>query len=376
TYEKDSQLTSIGRKAFSMQYEIWWDVEYFDYDSESKLTTLTVPEHVTTIGKSAFDNLTALRYLNWNAIECRDFEVHRGSIYSRTTVDGPFNKVEYATSTAGCKDGIIANFGSQVKKIPAATFYGVSNLISVSFGGGIGMLNRVCESIGDYAFYGCTGLFDLSLPVTLKTIGAYAFYECFSLINLYIPSTLTTVGNNAFYCPKLVEICNDSSITIHVGGSQTLEMNIYSSSSGSSKLFSYGMDGNDVYTFYQDGSTYYLMGTRDNTAHGLNLPQFVFKGNAKVSDTYIIHAYAFYGRNDDTIIISKPEAIAEIQSNAFNKIKNASVFFNGTAEKWNEMPRSFREALDSENTKYYYSETQPTEEGNFWRYYYGAIFIW
>ena len=54
-------------------------------------------------------------------------------------------------------------------------------------------------SIGENAFYNCTGLTSITLPNSLTAIGNYAFYYCYSLTSIVLPSSLTTIGNYAFY---------------------------------------------------------------------------------------------------------------------------------------------------------------------------------
>ncbi|MBR0387237.1 MAG: leucine-rich repeat domain-containing protein [Clostridia bacterium] len=53
-------------------------------------------------------------------------------------------------------------------------------------------------SIGDFAFYHCTGLTELSLPESLTSIGEYAFASCSSLSGIEIPQSVTHIGENAF----------------------------------------------------------------------------------------------------------------------------------------------------------------------------------
>ena len=62
-------------------------------------------------------------------------------------------------------------------------------------------------SIGDYAFYGCTNLTNVTIPDGITSIGDYAFYGCTNLTTVTIPSTVTSIGKDAFAeCPKLSEI--------------------------------------------------------------------------------------------------------------------------------------------------------------------------
>lgn len=335
TYAEDSALERIDSNAFNMANRTSSYNEVFESDQEPKLRTITIPEGVKTIGAGAFWGCSAVRYINWNAVNCNVI-LNFGNPFVEYD---SYNRIE---NCAGCNDGVIVNFGVKVQKIPDKAFMNFKSLISVNFGGGIGTSNTVCESIGDSAFYNCERLYDMSMPVNLKTVGTYAFYKCYSLIKIYIPSTVTTIGRNAFAeCVKLIEVCNDSTCKGDFGFAK----NIYSSSSGSSNLFSYGMDGKDVYTFYRDGSKYYLMGAEDNTSHGLILPSFVFRGNSVVSETYEIYGSAFLYRTDEYVMLSKPEAITEIGNGAFNTGKLKGVIFYGNQADWNKLPTYIKEAF-------------------------------
>lgn len=56
------------------------------------------------------------------------------------------------------------------------------------------------QTIGNYAFYFCMNIFsDLIFPEGMTTLGNFAFGGCTNLISLTIPSTMQTIGNGAFY---------------------------------------------------------------------------------------------------------------------------------------------------------------------------------
>ena len=56
-------------------------------------------------------------------------------------------------------------------------------------------------SIGDYAFYKCENLVNVSIPTTVKKIGIWAFQDCLNLPSVIIPSGVTVIGKAAFrYC--------------------------------------------------------------------------------------------------------------------------------------------------------------------------------
>ena len=69
-------------------------------------------------------------------------------------------------------------------------------------------------SIGDYAFMGCTGMTEMTLPNSVTSIGDNAFEGCSGLTELTLPSSVTSIGDNAFEgCSGLTELTLPSSVT-------------------------------------------------------------------------------------------------------------------------------------------------------------------
>ena len=69
-------------------------------------------------------------------------------------------------------------------------------------------------SIGMYAFSGCCVLTNLTIPSSVTSIGSYAFEGCNGLTNLTIPSSVTSIGWNAFSdCSGLASLTISSSVT-------------------------------------------------------------------------------------------------------------------------------------------------------------------
>ena len=125
----------------------------------SGLTSITIPNSVTSIGKEAFYYCTALTSItiaNGNA-----------KYDSRDNCNAI---IETATNTliAGCKNTLIPN-----------------SVIS----------------IGDYAFYYCTGLTSITIPNSVTSIGNYAFYYCTGLTEIFsniLAEDLFIPGSSAF----------------------------------------------------------------------------------------------------------------------------------------------------------------------------------
>ena len=69
-------------------------------------------------------------------------------------------------------------------------------------------------SIGDWAFYNCTGLTYVTIPDSVTNIGVEAFSGCHSLKSITIPNSITRIGGGAFsYCPGLTSVIVGKGIT-------------------------------------------------------------------------------------------------------------------------------------------------------------------
>lgn len=89
--------------------------------------------------------------------------------------------------------------GGKTKKISDTAFQLCASLASVEIGNGV-------ETIGELAFFGCSGMTKLTLPDTLKSIGPGAF-EGTEITEIVIPSSVESIGNNAFAnCKSLKKV--------------------------------------------------------------------------------------------------------------------------------------------------------------------------
>ncbi len=81
--------------------------------------------------------------------------------------------------------------GEYVSNVGNYAFYGCTGLKQIN-------LSASVATIGSSAFYGCTGLESLRLNEGLQTINGSAFYYCTALTELVLPSTLKTLNSSAF----------------------------------------------------------------------------------------------------------------------------------------------------------------------------------
>lgn len=153
-----------------------------------KLSSVTIPSTVTSIGNAAFKS-NPLTSVIWLPKNC--------SI--GTGEDAPF----YSTSSQITS----FTFGDSVQTIPAYLCKNMSRLDTV-------VLPPSVKSLGQYAFMNCTSLKSINLPVTQKTLPVSFFEGCISLESIELPATLTTISTDAFYgCTSLKNVNLHEGIT-------------------------------------------------------------------------------------------------------------------------------------------------------------------
>jgi hypothetical protein len=98
-----------------------------------------------------------------------------------------------------------------VTSIGDYAFYGCTGLTSVT-------IPESVTSIGNYAFRGCSGLTSVTIPESVTSIGYYAFCGCSGLTSVTIPEGVTSIGSCAFEnCSSLTSVTIPSSVT-SIGG--------------------------------------------------------------------------------------------------------------------------------------------------------------
>ena len=107
----------------------------------------------------------------------------------------------------GCSGLTSLTLPSGVTSIGYRAFEGCSGLTSLTIPSGV-------TEIGGCTFYGCSGLTSLTIPSSVTSIGGCTFYGCSGLTSLTIPSGVTEIGNYAFSgCSGLTSLTIPSSVT-------------------------------------------------------------------------------------------------------------------------------------------------------------------
>ena len=170
------------------------------------LTTITIPDSVTTIADSAINSCTKP-----TAITIPDSVINIGTYAfynSKATMTIP-NTVESIGEYAfyGCINLTSYTSSNVISGLNGYTFCGCTNLLSVTITSNV-------LSIGQYCFSGCNKLTTLTINTGLTAIGDYAFNKCTVLNNVTIPNSVTTMGNYVFQqCTGLTNIVLSENIS-------------------------------------------------------------------------------------------------------------------------------------------------------------------
>ena len=174
----------------------------------SGLTSVIIPDSVTSIGNSAFDGCTGLTSItipdSVTSIGSYAFEGCTGL----TSITIPDSVTSIGNSAFdGCTGLTSITIPDSVTIIGDSAFYGCSGLTSV-------IIPDSVTSIGSSAFYGCSGLTSVTIPDSVTSIGDYAFLSCSGLTSITIPDSVTIIGDSAFYgCSGLTSITIGNSVT-------------------------------------------------------------------------------------------------------------------------------------------------------------------
>ena len=187
-------VTTIEDNAFSQLGYVSFDQNSHDYgsDNNATITSLVIPDTVTSIGVRAFYGLTTITSLTLpNNITTIPQEAFFGmsnllslTIPNSVTSIGPssFYIMSHLTSLT---------ISENISTIPDQAFAGMYAIQTIN------IPNNV-TSIGYEAFSYPRGLRTLNLGTGLTSIGAHAFIGPLSLTAIVIPNSVTTIGDSAF----------------------------------------------------------------------------------------------------------------------------------------------------------------------------------
>ena len=178
-------VTSMGRFAFSncsnlktagpigggYNIEFGWQegIPAYAFDSCYSMTSVTIPDSVTSIGRSSFYSCSSLTGV--------------------TIPDSVTSIGEYAFSS--CSKLTSVTIGNGVTTIERCTFLNCRKLTSVTIGNGV-------TTIGESAFADCLTLPSVTIPEGVTSIRGYAFTGCIAMTSVTLPASMQIIETGAF----------------------------------------------------------------------------------------------------------------------------------------------------------------------------------
>ncbi|MCR4659450.1 MAG: leucine-rich repeat domain-containing protein [Bacteroidales bacterium] len=161
------------------------------------MTAMALPHVVRAYSFSAVAPSGQTLYYNIVDGEAQVTSQYVGSGYSTYPMG---DLIIPSTVTNGSNTYTVTSIGNKA-------FYGCTGLTSVTIGSGV-------TSIGDQAFYWCTGLTYVTIPNSVTSIGQSAFNGCSGLTSVTIPSSVTEINGGVFsQCHSLTSVTIPNSVT-------------------------------------------------------------------------------------------------------------------------------------------------------------------
>ena len=390
-FEENSQLTTIGNSAFSNCDSLTdiaipssvTSIGYEAFKDCNSLTGITVPSSVTSIGYRSFSICDSLTNITVD-VNNKYYKGIDGNLYTK---DGK-TLIQYAM---GKKDASFI-IPDGVTSIGNSAFYSCDSLTNITIPSSV-------TSIGDYAFEDCYRLTSITIPSSVTTIGNHAFEDCYSLTTITIPSSVTSIGYEAFrYCNSLYVVYNYSNLSFEIGSSANGYVARYANILVNNGVTSYANYGYE-YTLTEDGFLFeynrynnsgYKLIAYCGTEETITLPNDI-NGNkysidcmCGVTNIVIPNSFTTIGAGAfsacyslTSVIFEENSKLTTIDWYAFDGCDSLNtVYYTGTESEWNTISIGPYNSDLTNATRYYYSETAPTTEGNYWHYVDGEIVVW
>ncbi|MBR1666901.1 MAG: leucine-rich repeat protein [Bacteroidaceae bacterium] len=341
--------------------------------SHTEITDLVIPEGVTKISFSSFNDVTNIKTitlpstltsweykafadcsgvtdvyclvnpvtLTWSEsnnnfqadkatqMHVLDVETWRSKFPdANATFLGDLTQISYTATT------VVNAFG--VDHFPGATAL-LANIYDSETGKGYAIFSGNLTAIADNAFANCTALTSIEIPDGITTIGSNAFSGCTGLTAMTLPKTVTAFGENAFAgLENIADVwCVAEPATMTWDGtgfmpSKATQMHVTIADDwteqfptanvtfvGDMTRFRYTATGKDSKSFYDLSK---FTGANEMVAHDFNAEtgegSVIFKGVVTALGGYV------FDQNDLFTSLTIPSSVTSIGSDAFARCDN------------------------------------------------------
>ena len=283
-------VTTIGSSAFS---------------NITNLTSITIPNTVTNVNKSAFSGCTGLTSVYYTG----DVAGWCGISFGGSSANPLYYAGNLYIGGSLVKDLVIPD---SVTSIGDYAFDGCSSLTSVTIPDSV-------TSIGYDTFRGCTGLVSVSMGDGIKSIGSWGFTNCSGLTSITIPDSVTSIGNSAF------EGCGGLQTLVLGEGIATIGSAAFS---GCTNLNLINWNAVNVADFTVEGTAFGTVGT---TGNGVSLifgenveriPSYALQGATGIKNISIGNKVSTIGRDafwgcSSVVSITMGSGVVDIGEEAF-----------------------------------------------------------
>ena len=181
TLDAAGKLTFSGKGEMmniQLDYETGFPIEDPLEDYRNRITSVTIPKGVTSIGDYAFDGC-----------------------YFITSVEIPSTVTRIGVNAFVCCENLRSlTIPESVKIIDFGAFQNCVSLTDFKIPSGV-------RTIEPHTFYNCASLTEIKLPAGLTSIQDFAFHKCSGLTTVTLPSSLTRIADRAFLeCDNLEEV--------------------------------------------------------------------------------------------------------------------------------------------------------------------------
>ena len=337
-----------------------------------------------------------------------NYKIYRNAFIGNTTLTNVVigNGVTHIDEKAfhNCTSLTNVSIGDGVETIGAYAFNGCSNLKSVVLTKDSSLLK-----IENHSFENCSNLKNITIPNSVTSIGESAFSGCASITSITIPNSVTSIGSYAFAaCSGLTIYCeNDSQPS---GWHKYWNDWSYYSTDYTPVVWDYKNNeiANDGYVYIMSDNIRYALNNdvavvarqpisseksiivptsithKNKDYYVIRIVVHAFSNNTSITTVTIpdsitaIEGYVFSGCTALTEVIMSKN-VTSLGHAAFGDCESLTkVYYSGTESDWNNLHISSYSGnyFLTGATRYYYSETEPTDMGNYWHYVDGVPTIW